>query len=429
MQPDLLQEYSPYIVALGLLSGVLYMARNLLAKFWGIAKKPFMTELRVFYSDNFFGRYNEWLTDNRGSLFFVRTYRVGFDYEPVESGGESNTKMVPGYGTMLLKLKGYPPIIFRREKDDNKKGLYVQADILVFIAISIRKHHLSRFAQRVYEETEAKKDRHRLYIRGSNFWEDVGSAKRVLPPVCEASKEFLDDLKEFLEAQSLYQEKGLSYKRGYLLHGIPGSGKTSLVAYAARRFNLPVYSTMGMGDIGNLSDVHTRPAIILIEDIDLSIYASKRQHMEKSIPDEPKPKLRMERASGGMEEKADDYDALYGLSALRDFMNLLDGIQSIDGFVFVFTTNNRDALDDALLRPGRVDKQIRFTNLSAEEQIQFMERFYNTDVPREIVVRDQIEERRLADLQFICLKNMGNCRGAISEIGGLNFVKDYLEAK
>lgn len=52
-------------------------------------------------------------------------------------------------------------------------------------------------------------------------WESV-----VLPE--NVKEDLLEDAIEFLEGEAFYRERGLPYRRGYLLYGVPGSGKTSL---------------------------------------------------------------------------------------------------------------------------------------------------------------------------------------------------------
>ena len=51
----------------------------------------------------------------------------------------------------------------------------------------------------------------------------------------------VDDARAFLRLERWYAERGIPYRRGYLLHGAPGSGKTSLVRAVAGELRLPVY--------------------------------------------------------------------------------------------------------------------------------------------------------------------------------------------
>ena len=51
----------------------------------------------------------------------------------------------------------------------------------------------------------------------------------------------IDDIKNFIESEEYYNTKGLPYKRGYLLYGPPGSGKTSIIKSIANQFSMDIY--------------------------------------------------------------------------------------------------------------------------------------------------------------------------------------------
>lgn len=53
----------------------------------------------------------------------------------------------------------------------------------------------------------------------------------------------LEDVKKFLkpETSAFYRKRGLPVRRGYLLHGPPGTGKTSLISVIATELELPIY--------------------------------------------------------------------------------------------------------------------------------------------------------------------------------------------
>lgn len=74
------------------------------------------------------------------------------------------------------------------------------------------------------------------------------SIESVILPTCvefpqyTESEALLEDAKEFLSSETWYAERGIPFRRGYLLHGIPGGGKTSLVIAVASELSLPIYS-------------------------------------------------------------------------------------------------------------------------------------------------------------------------------------------
>lgn len=149
------------------------------------------------------------------------------------------------------------------------------------------------------------------------------------------------DLGNFLDAESDYGRLCQSWHRAYLFHGQPGTGKTSVARALAHHFGLRVYY-LPLGDMetdGNLmsliSSVNPR-SVLLIEDIDVYHAATERSEEE-------------------------------GRPSLAAMLNALDGVWTPHGLVTVMTTNNREALDGALIRPGRVDVSEEFTALDSEQ--------------------------------------------------------------
>ena len=91
----------------------------------------------------------------------------------------------------------------------------------------------------------------------------------------DQAEHLLEDAREFLESERWYTERGIPYRRGYLLHGIPGGGKSSLVAAVASELKLPIYMLQLSNEF--LSDdalqrlfqtMTLNPSIVLLEDID-----------------------------------------------------------------------------------------------------------------------------------------------------------------
>ena len=77
--------------------------------------------------------------------------------------------------------------------------------------------------------------------------------------------------------------------------------------------------------------------------------------------------------------RASPYDRERGIS-LSGLLNAIDGVASHEGRVLIMTTNKPEKLDEALLRPGRVDLQIAFLNATQEQVRELFERMYEADV-------------------------------------------------
>lgn len=147
------------------------------------------------------------------------------------------------------------------------------------------------------------------------------------------------DLGKFLESEDEYVKFSQPWHRGYLFHGEPGTGKTSVARALANRFDLPTYY-LPLGDIEKDKDLtnfvsEIQPkSILLIEDVDVYHAATDRE--------EDKDKV-----------------------SVAAMLNALDGIWTPHGLITVMTTNDKDELDPALIRAGRVDVDEEFTVLDS----------------------------------------------------------------
>ena len=90
----------------------------------------------------------------------------------------------------------------------------------------------------------------------------------------------LEDAKEFLRSEEWYAERGIPYRRGYLLHGLPGTGKSSLVSAVASELQMPIYLLQLSYELMDdealqrlLQTMNTTPSILLLEDVDAACSA------------------------------------------------------------------------------------------------------------------------------------------------------------
>ncbi|KAI1077993.1 P-loop containing nucleoside triphosphate hydrolase protein [Whalleya microplaca] len=167
----------------------------------------------------------------------------------------------------------------------------------------------------------------------------------------EVKASLVEDLRNYLDpkTQKYYSSRGIPYRRGYLLHGPPGTGKTSLSLALAGQFELDLY-ILDMGTVTNDGYLEMMFAqlppycLLLLEDIDA--VGMKRKPSDEKIKEQP-----------------------CSLSAL---LNALDGVASQEGRVVLMTSNLPDELDEALLRPGRVDRKIYLGHINREGAEQMM---------------------------------------------------------
>ncbi|CAM0876949.1 unnamed protein product [Alopecurus aequalis] len=188
-------------------------------------------------------------------------------------------------------------------------------------------------------------------------------------------KEIVDDLDAFKRGKEYYERIGKAWKRGYLLHGPPGTGKSAMIAAMANHLDYDVYdieltSVHSNTELRKLFIETTSKSIIVIEDIDCSLDLTGARTPKKKDSDDERKTGRDGRKDGA----AADTSSKVTLSGL---LNFIDGLWSACGGerLIVFTTNHLEKLDPALIRRGRMDKHIEMSYCCAPA-FEFLARTY-----------------------------------------------------
>tara|TARA_B110001469_G_C9644749_1_gene325399 strand:- start:3113 stop:4369 length:1257 start_codon:yes stop_codon:yes gene_type:complete len=184
-----------------------------------------------------------------------------------------------------------------------------------------------------------------------DYWETLEkSSNRKLSTIYLDGKE-QDVYKQIIdfrspEKEKLYKEFGIPYKYNIMFHGVPGTGKTSLVFSLASelKMNVAIMTfTNEMNDTTLMRCFRRIPenCILVIEDID-TLFQSRKKN-----------------------------DELKNNITFSGLLNTTDGIAYVDKQIIIMTTNYPLNLDPALKRPGRIDMSLEF-KYSTKKQISQM---------------------------------------------------------
>lgn len=310
------------------------------------AKKFF--RVSVSGDDPIYGDVHDWLynllLDEEKKSLSVRTAKQDSDF--LESYNEREYVVRLQYdGSQIqeVKINGHKISVLVEKPESSPtseqgKKWAQSYEKITFTAQSILgRDEIVKMLKAIAEDKSSKKNQPDFYI-GSPWgsWDRRDDLPaRSLDTVALPGNELesiIDDFKEFFDNAERYEKLGLPYHRGYLFHGPPGTGKTSLAKAIANHFNMDVYY-LPLCDLEEDSRLLKmvscvdKGSMLLLEDIDV-LSVSRERSAETSS------------------------EAKISLSGL---LNALDGIASPHGLVTVMTTNHIELLDPALIRPGRID--------------------------------------------------------------------------
>jgi len=315
----------------------------------------FTNEERGYSNDNFIA-FMEWFKQNHFSPL-IRNYALDSSY------GRDMTLAV-GMGTHLFFWKRRPCWITRSRLD--KQGSYV---IFYTVTITI----LGRSRKPIMDMISTFQYRPRtnelgVYQIDNSDWTKVASVEKrsletvvVNPSIIQALTESIE---HFQANRAWYINNGFPYKLTFLLHGVSGTGKTSLIKAIASHYgyNLCLLNLASMSDEFLQKMLAKAPprSIIAIEDFD----SARSTHRRKIVPVEPSlprplrpgetstDELKLSPKRQAIEQEGSPLEFL----TLSGILNALQGLLPLEDKILFLTTNHIELMDEALIRKGRVDK-------------------------------------------------------------------------
>lgn len=161
----------------------------------------------------------------------------------------------------------------------------------------------------------------------------------------EEAKESLMDLVDFIKNPEIYCNFGARMPRGVLLYGAPGTGKTLLAKAMAGEADVPFYAVSGSDFV----------------QVYAGLGASRIRELFKKAKDAGKSVIFIDEIDSlGKKRKSGDNPSgsEEGDRTLNALLTEMSGFDDNEGIIVVAATNRIDILDEALLRPGRFDRQV-----------------------------------------------------------------------
>ncbi|XP_030383526.1 mitochondrial chaperone BCS1 [Scaptodrosophila lebanonensis] len=319
--------------------------------------------------------------------------------------GQINTSFdfIPSIGKHLFQYRGnWIQVERTREQQTLDIQMGVPWESVTLTALGRNKQIyfeiLEDARQLALQSTEGKTI---MYTAMGAEWRPFGHPRRRRPTSSVVldngiSQKIIADCQDFINNSSWYTQRGIPYRRGYLLYGPPGCGKSSFITALAGELQYGIcllnLSERGLTDdrLNHLLNAAPEQSIILLEDIDAAFVSRESSVTQKSA-----------------------YDGLNRIT-FSGLLNCLDGVASTEARIVFMTTNYLERLDPALIRPGRIDLKEYIGHCTHFQLKEMFKKFYG---PHENTKANEFADRVIsfhhpvspAQIQGFFMKHKSSC--------------------
>jgi chaperone BCS1 len=331
--------------------------------YWLVGQTTMM--ITVKDDDAAFVWVKEWFLEQK---FLKRIRRVDLD----TTMRNERVALIPAPGSHWFWYGGRPFVVYFYRTENTRERTARRIESLTFRTIGRKPIFLRHFVDDVVTCHIRRLGVQSFLYTYNDGWDYIeGYAPRMLDSVIlqPGEKEHLvQDIENFRKSKKRYAQLGVPYHRGYLLYGPPGTGKTSLVSALAAHFALSIYSI-------NLADFNDRSlmnavnqvspnSVLLFEDIDCMKSSKARVVSNPRVNDGTQQR--------DEKENVGDKNGV----TLSGLLNVLDGFYAPTNVLFMMTTNRIETLDEALLRPGRIDYKLYLGKATDRQKVDLYRRFF-----------------------------------------------------
>lgn len=330
-------------------------------------RRHYMITLEVPCRDKSYQWLLQWITVKGARE--TQHLSVETNFEQFDSGSVvTRYNFIPSIGTHFFRYKkSWIKVDRTREQQTLDLHLGMPFETVTLTALGNQRQLFFDILEEAREMALAKTEgRTVVYISYGHEWRQFGHPRkrRSLSSVIldfGLKERIVNDVEEFRKNAVWYSERGIPYRRGYLLYGPPGCGKSSFITALAGELEYGIavlnLSERGLTDdrLNHLLSSAPQNTIILLEDIDGAFISREESSQVKSA-----------------------YEGLTRLT-LSGLLNCLDGVASTEGRILFMTTNYVERLDPALIRPGRVDVKEYVGHCSKYQIEKMFEKFYQNE--------------------------------------------------